>query len=272
MAQLKTLISETHKLAYVWVPKCASSTMFQIFQVISGVPDADMCRRVDVTDEMLSRYGSRRIQTRRHKIKKFVASTDYSWFTIVREPYGRLISSYNNKIDFFAQKFAPDVFEKHIEQIAIARNNHTDIPKIRKKMQQDISFADFVNALHENGTNFDAHFIPQTAHINQDIVSYSAILKLETLQTDLPNFLETANVDAAVIARAMALPPRNQSVQSNLTPAILSAELRDKIYVHYAPRYGNFQRIDQRVLTAQRDALRSTRVLVGVRLFRPSPG
>lgn len=233
MVQLKSLISKPHKLAYVWVPKCASSTMFQVFQVLSDVPEDEMRRRVEVTDDMLSEYGSQRIQVRHNEIKAFIESTDYSWFTIVRDPYGRLVSNYNNKIDRFAEKLAPEIFKKYEKRIAIARKHHVDIPAIRRKMQREISLSDFVDGLVEFGTKFDTHFIPQTTHINYDKVSYDAVLKMESLDEDLPNFLEEVLVPSQVIDRIMDVQPRNKTKRSKVAPAELTPALREKIYALY---------------------------------------
>lgn len=212
MAQLKMLISHEHRLIYVWVPKCGSSTMFRAFQALVGVPKGAERRRVEVTDTFLSDYNADRIQTKWRKVPEIDQRyPDYRRITIVRNPYDRLLSAYHNKIDRFATKVMPQAVADLADELAAARLNYFDIPHLRRTLQRRISLDDMIGGLESNGTRFDAHFERQYNHVHPDEITYDRVFKLENLDQDLPEYLAQIQIPADVIARMRKTRRRNKS-------------------------------------------------------------
>ena len=241
MAQLKMLISHEHRLIYVWVPKCGSSTMFQIFQALVGVPKGAEIRRVEVTDVFLSDHNAARVQVKWSKIDEFEARyPDYRWITIVRNPYARLLSAYHNKIDRFAVKIMPERCADIADKIASAREQYVDFPLLRRKLHKRISLDDMIEGLLENGTRFDAHFETQSRHLHPNRVTYDHVFKLETFDQDILEYLAKIDVPADVIARISKIPRRNRSRTIWFTKPKMNEAQRQRVFDIYRDDFSIF--------------------------------
>lgn len=210
-----------HRLIYVSVPKCASTT---IKMTLSGL----VGRKPGSTDETHKRRHSG-LQAPRHvglsEFYRLASDPATLRFTFVRNPYDRLVSAWADK---FRDKplVAGDPFINRY--LAARRTFDASLPA---GPGRTMSFAEFVGlAAVTADCRFDPHWHLQSEILDMPGLALDFIGKVEAFDADFARVLDHAGV-----ARALRQPEpaaynatRHQAWQSYYTPA-----LADQVYRAY---------------------------------------
>lgn len=158
----RTIVSHAYRYCYFRIPKCANSTVVQTlarYDSSLGGGAGRFARR-----EL--RRSSRNLFRARAWSPRSLARR-YFCFTIVRNPYTRVLSAYLDKI-------ADGVGEYREVITAVGRDN-----------VHDVTFEEFVQFLEGGGLYMNAHWAPQCALLPIDPESLAFVGHVETLDEDL---------------------------------------------------------------------------------------
>jgi hypothetical protein len=199
------MVSNKYRLATVLVPKCASTTLISAFARLHELPlgtkdrhalDAIYNAReaIDRRAPLITLPGARIAEARRE-------FGDYVWFAVVRDPYGRLLSNYHNKINRFCAKFRKDLYLRYkLVQLFQGPASWRDVRRAMPYLRSHITYREFVRALARHGIDWDAHFRKQTDILQLGEIEYTRLLRLESLEPELADLLRDAGVPAAKLA------------------------------------------------------------------------
>ncbi|SHK16449.1 Sulfotransferase family protein [Shimia gijangensis] len=191
MLTIHILLSKELELAYIKVPKNASTTMTSAFFHLAGV-DADVDQPLNLFHDPAFKSQFDSIGLEWHQItgpadleRFFESYSSYLWTASVRDPVGRLVSAYFNKLNRYTKRFAKGVFcyGKAMQAIGGPKawdNNRLAIEAMRRKLSLD----DLVKGLVRNGIDFDMHFRPQSDFIRPDIIRLDKVIRVEHLEAD----------------------------------------------------------------------------------------
>ncbi len=159
-------ISTTRRYVYARIRKAANST------VISSLYHAENNNRITGLDDIQKIKDN--YFTRPGKLSKTDLENldSYFKFTIARNPYSRILSTYLDKIENR---------DKSQRQIVIKF--------LKKNPNDEITFHEFLDFLENGGLRQNAHWAPQIDFLVFPIDQYNYIGKLESLQKDLTQIL-----------------------------------------------------------------------------------
>jgi hypothetical protein len=197
MARL--IVCEPCRLIYVPVPKCASTTMHQFLAALGGVDDRGQPR--DCLPIRRGRVapgggGSYIIGCAAQDIAEIVRQyADFVWFSVVRDPYGRVLSNYQNKLNRYARRFEPGAYAlayagEALQPWALVRHDHQE--RRIQRMQARIPFSRFVEALARHGIDWDHHYILQSRLLHMGDIPYHSLVRMEQLADGLRDVLIAA--------------------------------------------------------------------------------
>ncbi|MBU3071675.1 sulfotransferase family protein [Aestuariicella sp. G3-2] len=164
MANSRCAISHSGKFIYFRIPKSANST------VVASLSYAE-------TGVLPSEQADIRKIKKSYSLPSTVSRSDmgsvndYYKFSIVRNPYTRIVSAYVDKV----HRGKP-------EKAKVARYFSRDV-------NEHISFDEFLSYLESGGIYEDAHWAPQTDLIFIPIEELDYLGKIETIGRDLPFIL-----------------------------------------------------------------------------------
>ncbi|WP_374684887.1 sulfotransferase family 2 domain-containing protein [Mesorhizobium sp. J428] len=173
---LRAVVSHRYGFVYVPVPKCGTTTMDRVLHVIHGIEDSDY--RID-TDHAVrytpDRKSGRDIETLYvpvNYVRRFKRQFEgYTWISVVRNPYDRLVSMYNYDVRRYAKHFDRKtyLFAGFFKRAAFVLGRDPRSTQ-RNAIRRRIGFDRFVHGLERSGTDFDIHFMRQT-----DIMFYDLL-------------------------------------------------------------------------------------------------
>ncbi len=223
MKQL-VIINHDHQLVAVLGKKCASSSIRSLFLGLSKKSPGD----VYINDYWSQNIDDNNLSARWIPTQKLVdfqkARPEYRWFTVVRNPHLRALSIYFNKINLLTKQFHRSIYfygklRKLTAGYSAWRNNQVSLAAMREK----ISFEEFLLSLRKHGLMFDNHFTPQSIQIGCDYLKFDRILRVETLNEDLPNFLTSIGITITDVMIPRANESRYQNPRlSFFTPETIS--------------------------------------------------
>lgn len=117
-------------------------------------------------------------------------------FTMVRDPYSRILSAYINKLEerlpLKAEAPNEDYFYEVLRDIDKFRQDSLDI-----KIYPEINFEVFLRWLRDSGSWYtkDEHWAPQVTLLRYPDIQYDIIGRFENLQMDAPKLLSAMNCD-----------------------------------------------------------------------------
>ncbi|MEA3438223.1 MAG: sulfotransferase family protein [Thermodesulfobacteriota bacterium] len=161
-------ISTAHKYVYARVYKSANST------VISSLYNAENNNRIiglDDIQKIKDNYFTKPGELSKIDLENL---DSYYKFTIVRNPYRRILSAYLDKI-----KNRNGSKRKIVTKL------------LNKNPNDQITFNEFLGFLENGGLRQNGHWAPQTDFLVFPIDQYNYIGKLENLQKDLTHILTT---------------------------------------------------------------------------------
>lgn len=161
-------------------------------------------------------------------------------FSVVRNPYTRLLSAFREKIDL-----------------------NMDGPRYREEFGitqgEDISFADFVDILiKRNPLSLDMHFMPQSIITAKETVLYDKIFHLERMQECL-DWLNMIFPDESLSEYESIAPHATNA--NNIAKSIYTRETQEKVACYYKKDFemlgyhkdiemlDHFERVDSENLT-----------------------
>ena len=188
LSTLETFNNSSKKFSFIHIPKTGGSSIQKLMENSNN--------KVRLHDHFSYTY------------KKSIDNDPNIKFTIVRNPYDRLVSAFH-----YLKKGGA--------------NNKTDL-EFQKKLEKFHSFKDFINNF-DNKLMYDIfHFVPQYEYIvfNNNLM-IDNILHLENINNEFKNFCLKYNLGEIIF------PNTNKSSHENYTIYIKDKNIRDKIYKLY---------------------------------------
>ena len=191
------VFSQHQKIIYVVVPKAANSSIKRLIWQDLGVDleDSEVMRVIHKGNSSqqpttpLSRVTNK-------ELEKALNSKEWLKFSFVRNPYTRLVSAYQDKIEN-------------------NQNNKGFLRRLGWHKSHIPSFEEFIDAITlQDINNMDWHWRPQWHLLMMDLISYDFIGKIEKLDNDIKkisNHLSMSDSDAIE-----AINSKTNSTKSNI--------------------------------------------------------
>jgi hypothetical protein len=175
------MVAERHKLFYIPVAKCACTSLKSMMIRLADVDRAEIA--VELGVHFVTDRFNTGVQLKDKPIdraREILASDDYFKFSVIRDPFERLVSAYLEKF----------VYNRHSQ-----RNQLHTRPVIREvqgtddiDIGQGISFDDFIHyVLRQDPYDLDPHWRPQHIYF-LGVPHISRIFRLENIN-ELEQFL-----------------------------------------------------------------------------------
>ena len=180
------LVCEPYRLIYRPLPKCASTTLFTLFADLGGNRTSSQQRdNLPVVRGVVSpgRGGSYVVKCPDRDVDALMRRYEgYTWFSVVRDPYGRVVSNYCNKLNRYAKRFERRVYlQGYLDQLFGGRTRGTSVEDRLRRIQARIPFERFVDGLRRHGVSWDIHVDLQTQYLRVDQIHYHHLVKMEQL-------------------------------------------------------------------------------------------
>ncbi len=157
-------------------------------------------------------------------------SKQYFRFTVVRNPYARLVSAYEDLIkpDKKNQARGNNIVDGLRHLLCVKRDiRFSDLPTL--------SFADFIEAVSlEKPVNMDRHWQPQTLLTRINILKFDKVVKLENLKSEAGEITERIGAGAE-----MAIHKNRARRRRNIQP-YFTDELQETVKEIYAMDFRRF--------------------------------
>lgn len=162
----RLIVCPEKKILYIRIPKAANSTVTALlWNQIHGT-----CFDEHTPTKKIKKSFQKAVNL--NFIRSLDAKKNYFFFTIVRNPYDRILSAYLQKISF------PLYNQRYGKQIAQAGNG-------------EISFSSFCKFLDQKGLYKDPHWIPQYDFIWPNCKRLNFIGRFENFQEDVSRLFFT---------------------------------------------------------------------------------
>ena len=180
-------VDEKHKAVYCEVPKSACTSWKTFMANITGkVEPKDQKRLYQLVHDTKyhPKIGIKHLDSYTPAERKYILRTYYK-FLVVRNPYTRLLSAYNNK--FKGEAVQSSWYHEHVGTYIVNRyRNHGKT--VEKVKGDDVSFKELVemisNPNDHNPHRYDDHFWRVQDSCYPCLVDYDYIAKVETMEHD----------------------------------------------------------------------------------------
>jgi hypothetical protein len=199
------IVSNKYRLATVLVPKCASTTLIAMFARLHDLPpqqrDRDAFDAICSTRQEFDRQSDLIALPHARIVEAREAFGDYTWFAAVRDPYGRLLSNYHNKINRFCANFRKDLYLRY-KAVQLIRGpvNWRDARLAMPYLHSHVTYREFVETLQLRGIDWDRHFRLQSDILCLDRIAYARLVRLEMFEQEMTDLLDEAGVPATKLA------------------------------------------------------------------------
>lgn len=168
------MVSERHKLFYIPVAKCACTSLKSMMVRLAGVAQPEIALELGV--HLVTDRFNTGVQLKDKPIdqaRDILASDEYFKFSVIRDPYERLVSAYLEK---FVYKRHSQRNLIHTRQVISAVQGTEDI-----NLQKGISFDQFVEyILQQDPFDLDPHWRPQHLYF-KGVRHISRIFRLDNI-------------------------------------------------------------------------------------------
>ncbi|MFC1578879.1 sulfotransferase family protein [Pseudomonadota bacterium] len=168
------MVSERHKLFYIPVAKCACTSLKSMMVRLAAVAQAEIAMELGV--HLVTDRFNTGVQLKDKPIdraREILASADYFKFSVIRDPFERLVSAYLEK---FVYKRHSERNLLHTRSVIGAVQGTADID-----LQRGISFDEFLEyILQHDPFDLDAHWRPQHLYF-RGVPHISRIFRLENI-------------------------------------------------------------------------------------------
>ncbi|MBS3647874.1 sulfotransferase family 2 domain-containing protein [Pseudaminobacter sp. 19-2017] len=234
------IVAPKYKLACVLVPKCATTTLIDLFARIHERPMKGKDRHdlhfvpyqppVRAEEPVVIRLDNSDLPRLREELN------DYLWFTVVRDPHERIVSNYADKLNRFCRRFRRPIYVRaKLVQFVRGPKAWKDSNSVDDFYQSHVAFSEFLESLMKHGIDWDPHYRLQISFVQQGKVQYDAVLRLENLRDSLVDFLETRGMPQQVVDCARTMRKLNSGRRSG--PDVYSLTERPKVAQLYRPDF-----------------------------------
>ena len=168
------MVSEHHRLFYIPVAKCACTSLKSMMVRLAGIQQAEIAMELGV--HLVTDRFNTGVQLKDKPIdlaRDILASDEYFKFSVIRDPFERLVSAYLEK---FVYKRHSQRNLLHTRQVIAAVQGRADID-----LQRGISFDEFLAyILQQDPFELDAHWRPQHLYF-RGVPHISRIFRLEDI-------------------------------------------------------------------------------------------
>jgi hypothetical protein len=243
------IISEPHKLIYSEVPKCASTAMFKFFLDLSDFRAEGNPRKIfsNNRSELQEKAGLTTVSLTGSDLAKFAEEhRDYYWFSVVRDPYSRILSNYHNKLNRFAHKFNRSVyFRGKLSQFLGGPNAWSNANRAAEAMQEYLPFEQFVDGLRKHGISFDSHYRQQCDILSTESINYNRLIRLEHFNEGISELLDSRNLECGDFLAKNRYQRLNASTRRATAGSFFTNEIKTKIYDLYRQDFEFLERISK---------------------------
>ena len=206
------------KLLYLPMPKAASSSMVLMLSRLAAKEGLMTATEAALSGRELRHALSRRTSLGRKRYSEargLLDDPDFFRFTIVRNPWSRILSAFLDK--FVTTEPMPRIAARVVENIAAREGREPD-------MEAGITFRTFVTWLSaQEDTGLDQHWRSQSDLLGD--LEFDRCFHLETLATDLPQALAAHGLEIAAPKVHASRYGSDQSLGGHAADAVRS-ELR----------------------------------------------
>ncbi|MGN6469327.1 MAG: sulfotransferase family 2 domain-containing protein [Rhizobiaceae bacterium] len=224
------IVSNRYRLATMLVPKCASTTLISILARLHDLPpqrrDRVVLDKIYSPNEKIDRHSPLIALQETRIAEAREAFGDYIWFAVVRDPYGRLLSNYHNKINRFCAEFRKDLYLRYkMVQVLQGPASWRDVRRVMPYLHSHVTYREFVETLQRHGVDWDRHFKKQSDILQLGEIEYTRLIRLESFQDELTELLRAAGVSEARLGKTGHAGRRNVSRRAALagTPEDVAA-------------------------------------------------
>lgn len=168
------MVSHSHKLFYIPVAKCACTSLKSMMVRLAGIDRPELAVELGVhfvTDRFTTGV-QLKDQTIDHA-REILASDDYFKFSVIRDPFERIISAYLEK---FVYKRHNQRNLLHTRPVISAIQGRADID-----LERGVSFDEFLSfILNQDPFELDPHWRPQHLYL-RGVKHISRIFRLENI-------------------------------------------------------------------------------------------
>tara|TARA_B100000767_G_scaffold273423_1_gene303489 strand:+ start:1132 stop:2805 length:1674 start_codon:yes stop_codon:yes gene_type:complete len=194
-ANNELLISEKHQLFYAASSKNACS---KVKLLLSSIIHGQQSPTNNPHDKSTSGLqGLKDLSVK--KVEDVLFSDTYTRFTVVRNPYDRAISCYQNRIaalgleHYDDKEYAQKTHEKNRDMILAWKRLN-----VESNEYETISFEDFIKFIcNQNYDEMDRHWARQVDQIHPNEINYDYILRFENLNEEIAAMLKENNIWSA---------------------------------------------------------------------------
>tara|TARA_R110001599_G_scaffold145321_1_gene327604 strand:+ start:55537 stop:56751 length:1215 start_codon:yes stop_codon:yes gene_type:complete len=168
------MVSHSHKLFYIPVAKCACTSLKSMMVRLAGIdrPEVAVELGVHFVTDRFTTGVQLKDQTIDHA-REILASDDYFKFSVIRDPFERIISAYLEK---FVYKRHNQRNLMHTRPVISAIQGRADID-----LDRGVSFDEFVTfILNQDPFELDPHWRPQHLYL-RGVKHISRIFRLENI-------------------------------------------------------------------------------------------
>lgn len=207
-------LSLSHRFLYFRIFKAANSTVVSnLFAAETGKVVQDLLSLQNIKDTHYDRLSSVDMKTVRMIAGRFFK------FTVVRDPYTRVLSAYLDKIRC----------NENGKAIAVAQH-------LRLPLHKAPTFSDFIDYLERGGLRKNAHWCRQVDLIPYPIKMLDHIAKMESLEMELPAILNAIFCSRINMITAV----RSHATDSRREHPLLNVAVRKRIYDLYRADFRQF--------------------------------
>jgi hypothetical protein len=170
--------------------------------------------------------------------KDLLYSSDIKKYTVVRNPYSRILSAYKNKIEYFKMEYAD------ASKYPFFYDIYLKVRDFKKKLTTDskeVSFLDFLLWM-QNSKDYSAkneHWISQYDILEPEHVHFDFIGRFENLNQDSEFILKQLGCDISFPSHEdVRFPPTNASNQLSKYYSDRERDLVQKIYAKDFEAFG----------------------------------